>query len=240
MTGKMKCCQQHEQSQENKIIELADVCVEFDGRSVLKDINFSINKNDFIAITGPNGGGKTTLLRILLKLIKPTRGTITYFDNGRQVECLKVGYLPQKNQIDTHFPISVKEVIATGLMGFRNISKTERATSVYQMMERMGVTAAQNEALCNLSGGQMQRVLLGRALISQPEVLVLDEPLSYVDKHFEREIYRIVEEEAKSSTIILVSHEMTAIAPMATRHLIVDHTVHDCHAHHHFIISQCE
>ena len=85
MTGKMKCCQQHEQSQENKIIELADVCVEFDGRSVLKDINFSINKNDFIAITGPNGGGKTTLLRILLKLIKPTRGTITYFDNGRQV-----------------------------------------------------------------------------------------------------------------------------------------------------------
>ena len=165
MTGKMKCCQQHEQSQENKIIELADVCVEFDGRSVLKDINFSINKNDFIAITGPNGGGKTTLLRILLKLIKPTRGTITYFDNGRQVECLKVGYLPQKNQIDTPFPISVKEVIATGLMGFRNISKTERATSVYQMMERMGVTEAQNEALCNLSGGQMQRVLLGRALI---------------------------------------------------------------------------
>lgn len=224
---------------QNIIISLKDISKRWEKKIVLENINFDVRQGDFIAITGPNGGGKTTLLRILLRLLKPSSGTVTYLDNGIPVKNLSIGYLPQKNMIDSRFPISVREVIASGMLG-DNLSKEEMNSRINEITELMGLTAHSENSIGNLSGGQLQRALLGRAIISRPKVLVLDEPLSYVDKKFEHYIYDLVAQLSKTTTLLLVSHEMSTIAGMANRHLIIDHTLHECHSAHHHVHYDCD
>lgn len=222
------------------IISLRDISLTRDRRSILSDINLDICRGDFVAITGPNGGGKTTLLRIILRLLRPTTGSVSYFKDGHTVKRLPIGYLPQKNMIDSRFPISVKEVIASGLMGSDSSCQASSTEVVDDMIRTVGLTDHAYKSIGDLSGGQLQRALLGRALISHPEVLVLDEPLSYVDKQFEAYIYRLVEDLSRSTTILLVSHEMSTIAGIANRHLIIDHTVTECHSAHHTVHYDCD
>ncbi len=221
------------------IISLRDINQSWDRRTVLSDINFDVNRGDFIAITGPNGGGKTTLLRIILRLLRPTSGTVTYLRDGQPTNNLSVGYLPQKNMIDSRFPITVEEVVASGLIG----GKTDKSTAAELTRETvrlMGLEEHAAKSIGSLSGGQLQRALLGRAIISRPRLLVLDEPLSYVDKQFEHYIYDLVAELSHTTTILLVSHEMSTIAGMANRHLIIDHTLHECHSQHHLVHYDCD
>lgn len=217
------------------LITLRNVSMGWEGRIVLDDVSLVVRQNDFIAITGPNGGGKTTLLRIILGLLKPTSGQIT-----RDCPGIKIGYLPQKNMIDSHFPISVSEVITSGLLGVKNLDKAEQQRLYRETLENMGLTEKASVPIGTLSGGQLQRALLGRAIISRPDLLVLDEPLSYIDKRFEAKLYKIIGDLAKTTTIILVSHEMSTIAAMANRHFIVDRTLHACSAHHHFVYTDCD
>lgn len=227
-------------AEHDTLISLRDISMYRERREVLKDINFDIRRGDFVAITGPNGGGKTTLLRIVLRLLRPSTGSVTYFDSsGRQVSHLEIGYLPQKNMIDSRFPITVREVVASGLMGSK-LPSTEIVQATWAMLETVGLSSHADKCIGDLSGGQLQRALLGRALISSPEVLVLDEPLSYVDKQFEAYIYRLMEDLARSTTILLVSHEMSTIAGIANRHLIIDHTLHECHSPHHHVHYECD
>ncbi|MCM1484478.1 MAG: metal ABC transporter ATP-binding protein [Muribaculaceae bacterium] len=227
-------------SEDNCIIRLADVGMRWDRRNVLEDVNLRICRGDFMAITGPNGGGKTTLLRIILKLLRPTFGRVTYFGvDGTPADRLSIGYLPQKNKIDSRFPITVREVVQSGLMCVKGLSTQERNARIDAMLTRMGLREHVSNGLGELSGGQMQRALLGRALISEPDVLVLDEPLSYVDKRFESRIYDILAELKGAATIILVSHEMSTIASMANKHVIVDGRIHMCHAGSHFVHYDC-
>lgn len=215
------------------LIELHDVTMRRESRVVLDNVNLRINRGDFVAITGPNGGGKTTMLRIILGLLKPTSGSV-HFPSGRP----SVGYLPQKNSIDSHFPISVREVIASGLLGSE---PTESANVLIdRALERVEMTDLADRPIGRLSGGQLQRALLGRAIVSSPSLLVLDEPLSYVDKHFESHIYRLIASIAPNATIILVSHEMTTIAAMANRHIVVDRSVSECSAKRHIALSSCD
>ena len=221
------------------IISLRDISQQWEHRTVLSDINFDVRRGDFIAITGPNGGGKTTLLRIILKLLKPTTGTVTYMRDGEPTKSLSIGYLPQKNMIDSHFPITVEEVVASGLLGDRK-SKEEAASLTHDTLKIIGLEEHAGKSIGTLSGGQLQRALLGRAIISSPRLLVLDEPLSYVDKQFEHYIYDLVAELSHTTTILLVSHEMSTIAGMANRHLIIDHTLHECPSHHHHVHYECD
>lgn len=229
------------QLQENKkIIELQNITMQWDNRTALRNVNLSIDKGDFIAITGPNGGGKTTLLRIILRLLKPTFGKVVYYDGEREVKELNIGYLPQKNMIDHRFPITVSEVISMGLLSLSSLQKNEKQTRIIEMVKRMGLESHLDSPIGELSGGQLQRTLLGRAIIAEPEILILDEPLSYVDKRFEGRIYEIVEELSENTTIVLVSHELSRIADMANRHLIIDQDLYECRASHHFIPIKCD
>lgn len=211
----------------------------YDRKPILRDISLEINKGDFVAITGPNGGGKTTLLRLILKLMTPVKGKVAYYDNGVETKSLPIGYLPQKNMIDSRFPITVREVIESGLLTSK-LKREEKELRIADTIALMGLEEHTAAAIGELSGGQMQRALLGRAIISQPEVLVLDEPLSYIDKRFEHHLYGIIEELSLRTTILLVSHEMSTIAGMANRHLVVDHSIHECHAAHHQVITTCD
>lgn len=215
------------------IIELRDVSLRLEGKNILSDVNLTVNRGDFLAITGPNGGGKTTLLRIMLRLLQPSAGAVIYRNAaGGECDRLPIGYLPQKNMIDSRFPISVEEVVSSGLMAIGRLDAGERRDAVGEMLHRVELLDHRDAPIGTLSGGQLQRALLGRALISRPEVLVLDEPLSYLDKHFEQHIYSILEDVAPHCTIVLVSHELSVISTMASRHAIVDHTVRLCKGHH--------
>ncbi len=227
------------QSQDRPIIDVDHVWMQYDGKAILRDVSLSIYKGDFVAVTGPNGGGKTTLLRLILRLLHPTKGRVVYRRDGIEAKTLPIGYLPQKNMIDSRFPITVKEVIRSGLLSSA-LDRNEKERLTGETLELMGLTDHTGASIGELSGGQMQRALLGRAIISKPEVLVLDEPLSYVDKRFEHHLYDIIEEISHRTTLLLVSHEMSTIAGMANRHLIVDHSIHECTAAHHRIITTCD
>lgn len=224
------------------LIKLNDVIVRREGRIILDNVNLELNKGDFLAITGPNGGGKTTLLRVMLRLMNPSAGAVTYFgEDALPINRLDIGYLPQKNSVDARFPMSVKEVVATGLMASHSMMASERKERVAEVLSLLQLNDRADAPIGEISGGQLQRALLGRAIVSRPSILFLDEPLSYLDRHFIGQTYRLLENLATDTTIVLVSHEMSAISGMANRHILVDHTVHPCHAHsHHFSPPPCD
>ena len=234
MSGTLKCSIQPEALPGNddlrpELMRVSHVEMVRNGKRVLEDINFSVRRGDFFAVTGPNGGGKTTLMRIILGLLQPSGGKVEFMQKG-----VRMGYLPQKSRVDSRFPISVREAVASGLLGVKGLNRTEINNRVMEMLDLTGLTDHAGKAFGALSGGQQQRVLLARSIISRPELLVLDEPLSYVDKHFEQRIYDIVRDISANTTILLVSHEITAIAEMANRHIIIDRTLTECHSAKHF------
>lgn len=224
-------------------IRLRDVTMRFGGRTVLENVGLDIRRGDFIAVTGPNGGGKTTLMRIILRLLAPSDGSVEYLGpDGTPAPRLSIGYLPQKSAVDSRFPITVDEVVSLGLMGPAGRRLTDHDARVAAMIDELELTAKASAPIGSLSGGQLQRALLGRALVAEPSVLVLDEPLSYLDKHFEHKLYHMLDDirrQRPSTAIVLVSHEMSAIAAMATRHIVVDRTIHVCHSASHLVHYDC-
>lgn len=206
-----------------------------DRRMVLSDINITVDYGDFVAITGPNGGGKTTLLRLILGLLKPQRGSIRFYDKqGAALRKPVFGYLPQKNTVDSMFPITVREVVASGLLTAGSLTEQQRAERVEQALETVAMAEMAARPIGRLSGGQLQRSMLARAIVMRPEVLVLDEPLSYIDLKFEHKLYDILAEQAQHSTVLMVNHQMSPIGALANRHVIVDHTLEECTARVHY------
>ena len=204
---------------ENKIIAIENLWLSYADKSVLEDINLDIFRGDFLLVSGPNGGGKTSL----------TRGAVYFFEEGRQVPSLDIGYLPQKNSIDSRFPITVEKVVASGLMGkgSRRPKSVERREIDY-MLDLMGITALREKPIGVLSGGQLQRTLFGRALISHPAMLILDEPSSYIDRQFEVRMVEILRElSSRGTTIMMVSHEIEPFITLSNRNLYIDHTLGD-------------
>ena len=206
---------------ENKIIAIENVWLSYTDKNILEDINLDIYQGDFLLITGPNGGGKTSLLRTILRLQSPTKGRISFFRQGEPVSSLDMGYLPQKNSIDSRFPITVEEVVASGLMG--NTQK-----GIDEMLDLMGITALRNKPIGVLSGGQLQRSLFGRALISKPEMLILDEPASYIDRQFGNRMFEILRDlSSNGTTIMMVSHEIEPFITLSNRNLYINHILGD-------------
>lgn len=206
-------------------IEISGLSVGYDSVIVLDDVSYEINAGDFIGITGPNGGGKTTFLRALLRLIKIGKGSISFYRGEKLVPDLNVGYLPQKNLIDHRFPITVSEVIESGFLGKYGdiVSKKERRERVKEILLKVGLSDLSDRVIGKLSGGQIQRALLGRALVSSPEVLVLDEPSSYVDKSFEDQMHALLKDEnERGATILYVSHQTETLNRIAGRMIRID------------------
>lgn len=213
----------------DKLIELSHVTAAYGHKVVLRDISLVIGKDDFLGIIGPNGGGKTTLLKVMLGLLAPVAGTIRFFRAGKEVPSLKIGYLPQMNHIDKKFPISVREVVASGLSAekplFRAFTKAQEKR-IDEVIGRMGLENLDRRPIGELSGGQLQRVLLGRSIVSRPEVLILDEPNSYVDKRFESHFYPLLEEINRESAIVLVSHDIGTVLSLVKNIACVNETLH--------------
>ena len=180
-----------------KLIDIEHVTAAYGNKTVLRDISLTVWKGDFLGIIGPNGGGKTTLLKVILGLLPPVSGMIRFYEDGQMVPSLRIGYLPQLNNIDKKFPISVREVVTSGLASekplFRSYSASQKQR-VEEVLGKMGLEDLAGRAIGELSGGQLQRVLLGRSIVSRPQVLILDEPNSYVDKRFESHFYKLLDE----------------------------------------------
>ncbi len=206
----------------NHLIEIENLNAGYDDKLVLKDVSLTIQKGDFLGIIGPNGGGKTTLLKLILGLLKPKSGEIRYCPGLKD----KIGYMPQTNYIDKQFPILVKETIASGLVSEKNLSKQEVKTKVEETIAQIGLSAIKNKPIGEISGGQLQRTLLARAIINEPELLILDEPNAYVDKRFEMRFYEILQEINKKTSIILVSHDIGTVVSTVKNIACVNETVH--------------
>lgn len=196
------------------LIQLDGISAAYGQKAVLQQVSLTVYERDFLGIIGPNGGGKTTLVKIILGLLKPTAGHIQYFRDGREVPEISMGYLPQYSSIDKKFPISVYEVVLSGLNRqkslFRPFSK-EQHEQVRRTIARMGLEGMEKQPIGQLSGGQLQRVLLGRALVSNPQAVILDEPNTYIDKRFEARLYSLLEEINREHAIILVSHDIGTV-----------------------------
>ena len=213
----------------NPIIQISDLYAAYEEKTVLSHVNLTVYERDFLGIIGPNGGGKTTLIKSILGLHQPQKGKIHFYKNGKEVPEINMGYLPQYNNIDKKFPISVYEVILSGLSKQKSIFQrysNEQHELVRQMIIQMGLEGMDKRAIGELSGGQLQRALLGRALVSNPEVIILDEPNTYIDKRFEAKLYSLLEEINKERAIILVSHDIGTILKNVKTIACVNETVH--------------
>lgn len=209
------------------LLQLNNIAAGYEGKDVIKDVNLKVNSNDFIGIIGPNGGGKTTLLKTVLGLISPSNGTI---DKAQE---LRIGYLPQVNSIDKSFPITVKDVILSGRLSASNWWKKpgqSHLEKVDELLAFVGMEKYKASAIGELSGGQMQRVFLCRALISKPQLLVLDEPNTYVDKTFEADLYNLLGELNKKMAVLLVSHDVGTISSIVKSIACVNGSLHYHHS----------
>jgi len=207
------------------LFKIESVSAGYDGKVVLNDISFEVEPDDFIGIIGPNGGGKTTLLRVILGLLKPYSGRLD-FSNLKKNE---IGYLPQVAQGDTLFPVTVEDVVLSGLMinkpltGRMTRDDRRRAAGV---MEELGLVPFAGSALNELSGGQLQRVYLARAIIGSPRLLLLDEPATYVDPSFEADFYEKLRILNNKMAIMMVSHDVGTISAYVKSFACVNGSVH--------------
>lgn len=198
-------------------IECQNLTVGYDGRAILKDINFTVNRGDYLCIIGENGAGKTTLLRTLLGLQPSVSGKILFGDGLERKRC---GYLPQQTVIQRDFPASVSEIVLSGCQnrcGLRPFYRKEEKEYVHKMMEKMGIAHLEDKCYRELSGGQQQRTLLARALCATQEMLFLDEPVSGLDPVATEEMYRLIEQINREDhiTILMISHDIKAAVAYA-------------------------
>jgi len=195
------------------LLEMKSLSVSYGNNVALQDAELKVFDNDFIGVIGPNGGGKTTLLKVILGLVKPVKGKIV-FDQELQGSN-KIGYLPQISTGDNSFPVTVKDVILSGLMirkGLITMMSIQDRKKAGQVIEELGLAELADSSLSELSGGQLQRVFLGRAVIGDPRLLLLDEPGNFVDTNFENDFYEKLRVLNRRMAIMMVSHDVGTIS----------------------------
>ncbi|TFH21305.1 MAG: metal ABC transporter ATP-binding protein [Myxococcales bacterium] len=197
------------------VVELRDVCLSLNDVPVLENIDLTLERDDYVAILGPNGSGKTTLLKIILGLIEPDRGEVRVLGGPPTRAHGRVGYVPQRFEFDLTFPISVLELVLMGRLGARGLGRRFRAEDQQRalaMLERVSLTGLANRQIGTLSGGQLHRALIARALASAPELLLMDEPTASLDERVGRSLWELLEELSQEMTVVIVSHDVGAIS----------------------------
>jgi len=210
------------------VVTFEGVSKSFGPTQVLKDVSFSIEERISTAIIGPNGGGKTTLLRLILGLIEPDKGNIRVFENSPRNASKRIGYVPQAIRFDPLFPISVREIVLMGRLdrlpfGF---FKAECKDAAIAALAKVGLEDTIDKPFADLSGGQRQRVLIARALACDPDLLLLDEPTANIDLTVEAQLLETLEELEKQLTIVMVSHDLGLVDRITNTALCVRKTVH--------------
>ena len=202
-------------SHDREVIRIEDLWVQYDGQPVLEGIDLSVREHDFIGIIGPNGGGKTTLLKVLLGLIDPIRGRAIILGRPPREARRFVGYVPQHIEFDHAFPITVWEVALMGRLGKRGLLRRyteDDRRAVEEALRQVGMLEHKDRRIGQLSGGERQRVYVARALASDPEILLLDEPTASVDTPVIGSIYEVLKDLNRRVTIILVSHDIGIVS----------------------------
>jgi zinc transport system ATP-binding protein len=194
----------------------------------LKKASLAIEEREFVCMVGPNGGGKTTLLKLMLGLLEPQAGRVSVFGEVPRVGRRWIGYLPQHANLDSKFPVTALDVVLMGRLGktraFGFYSKVDR-TAAQGMLERVGLGSLAKRPLFELSGGQRQRVLIARALVCEPKLLLLDEPTSSLDDYVERELYELLKELNEELTIVVVTHDIGFVSSYVDKVVCVNRQV---------------
>lgn len=207
------------------LVEIKNVDFSYGAVPLLENVNFTIKNNDFIGIIGANGSGKTTLVKLVTGELVPCKGTV--INNCKE----SIGYLPQYAAIDKHFPISVREVVETGLMTPRNVWRlrltADERRRVDAIMQQMELTAVAGMPIGQLSGGQLQRAMLARAIVSRPRLLLLDEPETYLDTDSGQRLLQLLEKINDHCAVVIVSHDVTTIEKYCNRVARIQRTLQE-------------
>jgi len=222
------------QGKQDAVVELSSVSFQYEDKVVLDDVQFSLMRGDFVGIVGPNGSGKSTLMKLILGLLTPTRGSVHLFGQplSKFREWSRIGYVAQQVAHGAGgFPATVREVVASGLVGkiglFRRL-QPHHHKSVEEAVERVGLTAKLDKRIGSLSGGQLQRVFIARALVAEPELLILDEPTVGVDQESIEQFYSLLQslKEENSLTMMIVSHDVGVMSQWVNKVACVQQKIH--------------
>ena len=210
------------------LVSLKNVSVQYDENIALESVSLDIYPDDFLGIIGPNGGGKTTLVKAILGTISHN-GEVAYSPTLSEQGHRLIGYLPQQTEFDRAFPISVIEVVMSGLQAEKGLMKrysTADRKRAMELLNMAGIADIAERQISEISGGQMQRALLCRAVILEPKLLILDEPTNFVDNQFENELYTLLRRLNERMAIVMVSHELGTITSVVKSIVCVNRTVH--------------
>ncbi len=216
------------------VVEVEGLYFAYDREFVLRDINFEIKEGEFVAIIGPNGGGKSTLVKLLMGELEPKRGKVKIFGKNPKEVRESIGYVPQNTDVNLNFPIRVIDVVMMGnlnkhqnsrslldrLLPFRYSEGEKRCA--YSTLQKVRMEEFLYRNIGALSGGQRQRVMIARALCSHPKILILDEPTSSIDIQGQKEIYELLKELNQEMTIIVVSHDIATIGNYSTKVIYIN------------------
>lgn len=212
-----------------KALDIQNLYVFYNHTIALENVSLTVEPGEFVAITGPNGGGKTTLIKAILNLVPLYSGEIDVFGHSHKAAKGMIGYVPQQSEFDPHFPISVRDVVLMGRMpatiGFFNRFTKSDQRKVNEVLDCLGILNLASRPINELSGGQRQKVLLARALVTDPKLLILDEPTANIDPPSRKQIYHILQELNKKMTILMISHDDQHIMDVATSNVFIDKRV---------------
>lgn len=215
----------------NNIIEIKNLYFLYKQATILENISLTIEHNSFVGIIGPNGGGKTTLVRIITGLINPTKGSVEVFGMKASLAGERIGYVPQHSFSDLSFPVTVYEVVLMGRLSKKKLCRwfnKEDRDAAEEALDVVGMTGFKHESIAALSGGQKQRVFLARAFAGDPQLLILDEPLAGIDICLEFEFYDHLKKLKQKMTIILISHDIGVMTQQVDRIICLNKHVF-CH-----------
>jgi len=198
-----------------EVVRIEDLWVHYDGVPILEGVSLSVSLGHFLGIIGPNGGGKTTLLKVILGLVKPSSGSVSILGRPPERSRHYIGYVPQHNLFDRDFPIDVENTVLMGRSGAAGLLRRYSAEDkrlAREALETVGMWPYRDHQIGKLSGGEQQRVFIARALVGQPRLLLLDEPTASVDPAMQTDLYEILERLKQDMAIIMVSHDISAVS----------------------------